>query len=494
MRLRAGTWPWLLAHEVRLAWRGVITGNADLILAVLLIVWLLLHVPAYILMQRVTPDLLAGFGIAVAGLFFWFGITLMLSTAIVLSVNALYDRGDLDLLLSSPLQSSTVFTVRGIGVALSSVFLFAALLLPFAHMGIYHGQFGFVAVYPLLIGVSLGAAGAAFALTLLLARTFGARKARVAGQLLSALVGASLFFVLQTPNLLPDEVRASLMPKLLELLTTGWLGGDSPVWWPVRAVFGDPLSLVATVGVGVGLFVFVVRLTGRAFVSGTQESTTRPSRRTGTSKAARFQQGLRRNVMRKELRLIARDPNLIAKTLLQTLYLLPMLFILLRNSELLDVLAPAIIVLMSGVAGNLAWITISGEESPDLIGSAPVNRESVRWFKAAAALKPIAIVSVPFVGFYLFYAPALALVFVAYLAVALVGAAMTQVWGGKPSPKRDLKQRQKQNMGLNFVELLSTVALAGACYLTFNPSWWAFALVPVGLLAPGLAWTMRQRD
>lgn len=494
MRLRASTWPWLLVHEMRLASRGFFSGNADLMFAILLILWLLLHVPAYLLMPAVTPDLLAGLGIAVAGLLFWFAITLMLSSAIILSVNALYDRGDLDLLLSSPLPTATVFTVRGIGVALSSVLLFAGLLLPFAHMGIYHGQYGFIAVYPLLLGVSLGAAGAAFAMTLFLAQSFGARTARVVGQLLSALIGASLFFVVQSPNFLPDDVRARLMPRLLELLNSGWLAGDSLLWWPVRALFGDPLPLAATVAVGAGLFVVVVRLTGRAFASGTQESTTKPARGDSSSRAVTFLHGLRRTVMRKEWRLIVRDPNLIAKTMLQALYLLPLLFIMLRNAELLDVLAPGIIVLLAGVAGNLAWITISGEESPDLIGSAPVEREQVRWFKAAAALRPIAWVAVPFVGFYLFYAPRLAIVFVAYLALALVGAAMTQVWGGKPAPKRDLKQRQKQNIGLNFVELISTVALAAACYLTFNPSWWAFALVPVGLLAPGMAWTMRRRD
>jgi ABC-2 type transport system permease protein len=276
------------------------------------------------------------------------------------------------------------------------------------------------------------------------------------------------------------------------LLNSGWLAGDSPLWWPIRALFGELLPLIATVAAGAGLFIVVVRFTGRAFVSGTQESTSRPTGRARASGEVRFQHGLRRAVIRKELKLIARDPNLIAKTLLQTLYLLPMLFIMLRNGEILDVLAPGIIVLLAGVAGNLAWITISAEEAPDLIGSAPVNRERVRWYKAAAALKPIVWGAIPFVGFYLFYSPGFALVFVAYLALALVGAAMTQVWGGKPAPKRDLKQRQKQNIGLNLVELISTLALAGACYLTFNPSWWVLVLVPVGLLAPVLAWTMRR--
>ena len=49
-------------------------------------------------------------------------------------------------------------------------------------------------------------------------------------------------------------------------------------------------------------------------------------------------------------------------------------------------------------------------------------------------------------------------------------------------------------MGLNFAELISTVAIAAACYLTLTRSWWALAVLPVGWLAPGIAWIMRRRD
>ena len=67
------------------------------------------------------------------------------------------------------------------------------------------------------------------------------------------------------------------------------------------------------------------------------------------------------------------------------------------------------ILLLAGVAGNLAWITIAAEEAPDLIGGAPVDREKVRWLKAAAALWPIAFIAAPFIVFYLVRAPRLGL-------------------------------------------------------------------------------------
>jgi ABC-2 type transport system permease protein len=479
---------------MRLGWRGIFSGHGDLLLALFVLLWAILHIPAFVAMRNVSADALEGFGILAAGLVFWFAFTLMLSTAVILAVAALYDRGDLDLLISSPIPTSTVFTVRGLGVALHSVALFAGFGLPFAHMGMVHGELGLIAVYPVLAGVALGAAGLGFGLTLVLARSFGARHARVIGHVLSAFIGASVFLLFQIPNLVSDELRAEWTPRILGALSGGWLGSESALWWPVRGLFGDPLAVIGTVVIGGALFVLVVGLTGRAFVTGTQESTTKPARRTSARGEVRFRPGLAQNVMRKELRLILRDPNLVAKTLLQALYLLPLAFIMLRNSDILLVLAPAVIVLLAGMAGNLAWITIAGEEAPDLVGSAPVDREKVRWLKAAAALKPLVFIAAPFVAFYLLRAPRLAPAFIAFLALGLLASAVTQVWGGKPSPQRDLKQRQKQNVGLNFAEIVSTVAIAAACYFTFTGSWWVFAALPIGLLSPGLAWTMRQRD
>ena len=493
MRLRAGSWPWLLFHEMRLAWRGW-SDNIGIIAAVAILLWLIFHIPAFRIMRSVSLTALESGGIQIAGLVFWFGLTLMLSTAVILAVNALHDRGDLDLLVSSPLPTTTIFAVRGAGVALNAVALFALLLLPLAHMGVLRGQTGLVAVYPVLAGIGLGVAGLAFALTLLLVRWFGARRARVIAQVLGALIGALLFLLFQIPNLMSDEAQARLTERLIAAAGSDWFAADSVLWWPVRALFGDPLPMLATIAAGAAIFVVVIRATSRTFVAGTQESVTARPRRAGPKRAARFEQGLARNVMQKELRLILRDPNLIAKTLLQSLYLVPMILILARNAGLMLVIAPAIIMLLAGMAGNLAWITISGEEAPDLVGSAPVDREKVRWLKAAAALRPLAFIALPFLLFYVVRSPGLALIFLVFLALALAASAVIQVFGGKPSPQRDLKQRQKQSVGLNFLEVLGTIAFAGACYLTMTASWWALAAAPVGLLPPAVAWALRRRD
>ena len=493
MSLRPGSPLWLLRHELKLAWRNFSQTSVIFVIAGGLF-WLFFHLAAYQIMRNLSLAALDGPAIIVPGFIVWFGLTLMLSSAVILSVNALYDRGDLDLLISSPLPARTVFAARGVGVAVSAVALPALLVTPFAHAGIFAGQWGLVAVYPMLAAIGLGVAGIAFALTLQLVRWLGARRARVAAQILGALIGASLFLGFQLANFRSrdgDEIQDT---QLMELLNSPWLAPDSLLWWPVRAFFGDPLPLAVMLIAGTTVFVVVVGATSKAFVAGTQQPVTSRARRVTTTATARFERGLVRNVLRKELRLITRDPNLIANTLLQSLYMVPLLLIMARGGNLTLLIGPAAILLLSAMAGNLAWITISAEEAPDLIGSAPVNRDGMRWLKAAAALLLPAALALPFVGYYLVREPLLAPVVVVYIALGLTASAVIQVWGGKPSPQRDLKLRQKQNVGLNLLEVLGAFAITGACALTLRGSWWAAAVLPIGMIAPLIAWFSRRRD
>lgn len=492
--MRPGSPSWLLRHELKLAWRGFSQTSLIFVIAVGFF-WLVFHLAAYQLMRNLTLEALDGPAIVVPGFIILVGLTLVLSSAVILAVNALYDRGDLDLLISSPLPAHTIFAARGVGVAASAIALPAIFITPLAHAGIFAGQWGLIAAYPTLAAIGLGIAGIAFALTLQLVRWLGARRARVAAQILGAVIGAALFLGFQTVNFLSrdnGEPQVAQVNQLTELVNSSWLGPDSLLWWPLRALFGDPLPLAAVLVAGTGLFIVVIRSTSKVFVEGTQQSVTSRARPARTVETAKFQRGLARNILRKELRLIARDPNLIANTLLQGLYLVPIFFILLRNGQVLLTMAPALLLLFSNLTGNLAWITIAGEEALDLIGSAPVNRNGVRWLKALAAVLPVAVLAVPFVVFYLLRAPLLAPVFIVFVVLAVSASAVIQVWGGKPTGQRDLKLRQKQNVFLNILEVFGAVAIAGACYLAMIGSWWTLAPLALGCVAPFVAWLRRR--
>ena len=134
--LKAGSVPWLLAHEVRLAWRGMdgksgekksgLSGSKAVL----------------ILLVGVGLLGLVGGGVGLAFLVWQFPVgpgpmaalivtgamgavlTLMLTHAINASVQALYQRGDLDLLLSSPLKPRVVLTVRLVAIAAATGLLY----------------------------------------------------------------------------------------------------------------------------------------------------------------------------------------------------------------------------------------------------------------------------------------------------------------------------------------------------------------------------------
>jgi len=190
MRGRPGSIPWLFRHELRLQWysagsrkpakdaraqrRPGMAGLATIGLA-----WLALHVIAYFVVARIggidarDPRVM----VAVSALLFGC-MSFMLASALKSSVLVLFERGDLDLLLSSPLPSRSIFTVRLGTVAAGTAALYLFFLAPFAHAGALLGHVGWLAVYPVVLGTASVIACIAMLLTLGLVRLIGARRTR----------------------------------------------------------------------------------------------------------------------------------------------------------------------------------------------------------------------------------------------------------------------------------------------------------------------------
>jgi ABC-2 type transport system permease protein len=156
-------------------------------------------------------------------------------------------------------------------------------------------------------------------------------------------------------------------------------------------------------------------------------------------------------------------------------------------------MAPTIILIASTLASNLAWMTVSGEEAPDLVGSAPVPRERVLWLKVVAALCiPLAICA-PFLLYFATLSAAAFFPFALCLAGALASCAVVQVWAGRPGSGRDLRKRAQASKLLNLVEFFSAGGWAGACYLIMLGWWgWALAAMAFALVGPAVAWLLRR--
>ena len=499
MKLAPGSWPWLLRHELRLAWRDAGGARLRFLIVAGGALWLAYHFAVWTVLRFVVdPTALAPASVVLVGAVLWFVFTLMLSQSITMSVGVFFDRGDLDLLLASPLPPRNVFIVRGLGVAVASVLVYAALLTPFAHVGALTGKLRLLAIYPALAALALLTAAIGMASTIALVRLLGARRARVAAQLLGALVGAALFLALQLNNLVSHERSARWLAQLRAAAEeSGPLGPQSLLWLPLKAMLGEPLALAALTLVGAASFVLVTGAMARRFLAGTQESMTTPAVPTPSLGPVRFRGGLWRVVLVKEWKLIGRDPQLIAHTLLQTLYLLPLILVWVRQATADALLAPAVVMGATTLASGLAWLTVAAEDAPELLASAPVEQSLLRRAKLVAALVPVWLLVSPLAVYLAFSRPLAAAIFTTCVAAATLAAASIQLALPRPGNRRDMRRRAKGNLLGGLLETLTTLGWTALTWCLLSLPQWAWLAALPALGAPAAAWWIgraRRRD
>lgn len=487
-----GSAAWLLQHELRLAWRGIGLRHRWSAGIAVGLLWLAGHAAAYAWLHEMRHAGTPPSVIPMVGGFTVMVMSLMLSQAVLLSVSVLFVRGDLDLLLSSPVPARSVFMVRGLEVAASSCVLYLALCSPVADIGVLTGRPGLLAIYPTLVGLALAMTALGMLLTLWLVRLLGARRARTGAQLLGAFVGASIFLATQGQNMLDDDRQHRLAQLLAHWAEPGGpLSPDSLCWLPGRAMLGETGPLLWVIGLGASSFWLVMALAHRSFVAGARESLHESAPRVlaGTgSGPARMRAGVSLNVMIKEWRLIRRDPQLISQALLQTLYLLPLMFLAFRHHDAMAVVVPGAVLFGTSLAGSLAWITVAAEEAPELIVTAPVDLNRIRRLKVLAALAPVWAMLSPLLVLLLVNDMRLALVFLFCALGGTLSAGTMQLACPRRGDRREMNKRVQGGVLIGLVETFNGIAWAATAYCLISA--WQYlplALLPA-LLGPAAAW------
>jgi ABC-2 type transport system permease protein len=467
-----GSVVWLLRHELRLAWFNAASssnsrggrrpGTATLL--ILAALWLLLHGVAWYVLRRLDGidrtalPLLAAVSTVLA-----VGVTAMVASSLKASVVALFERGDLDLLLSSPLPSRSIFTVRLAAIAAGTAAVFYFLLAPFAHAGLALGQPAWLGLYPAVIGLAVLSACFSMLLTLGLVRSLGARRTRVLAQVLGAVAGALIFLLSQAYAHVSPATQGAVAGWLARLARDGVLGPDSLLWLPARAALGDWPAALALLALSTLAFLATAAFTHRFFVRGLQQAASleqAPRRPAGALRLrVRVRRSLFETVVIKEWRLILRDPQLISQVLLQLIYLVPMCFLIFSDSGIrLEATAAGLSLLCGSLAGSLTWIAIAAEDTPDLLHCAPVPVRAVRLAKlCAAVMPPLLLVALPLLWL-VARAPVAGLIACFSVTAAVWGAALVVLWCGRPGRRSDFKGRGKTNFVSNILEMCSNLA------------------------------------
>jgi ABC-2 type transport system permease protein len=238
----------------------------------------------------------------------------------------------------------------------------------------------YLACYPAWVFLAITAGAAGSALTLLLVRLLGVRRAQTLSQVVATLLGASVFLACQLPAIFLHN--STDRDRLLKLF--GRLLEFPVVTLPARAGRADIGALVLTVLIASAAVVLTSALFSRTFITGLQNLSAIPSAGPRLRRH-RWSEGLWTATFRKDLRLIARDPVLFARTLPQCIFILP-LGIALGRWMGWRVVAPCGFIVGIQLSSALCSITIGGEECWDLIRMSPSSELRLRSAKIAAAM------------------------------------------------------------------------------------------------------------
>lgn len=390
MKLAPGSTLWLLRHELRLQWRN--TSNKVVASFGLLGALALMHLIAIPLsfLLPATKHLPDSVVLALVTSLLWLIGLGMCSRALIMLVQFLYERGDGDLLLTSPIPPRSVISARAWAIVVGLLYEFGGFLWPLVNVFAIMGHVRWLLAYAVLPCLALLATAVSLWLALGLFAWIGARRTRVLAQVVSALLGSSGLLLSQLPQLWAGEERSTLIVELLLHLPED----DDAFWLPARAALG---SSAWAAGVAVALaitsFGLSVGTSGPRITRVLLDARglgTRGKKRVPRSTLPKFRTGVWRALITKELRLLARDAWLITQLFQQNLYLLPLFFGLWQSVARGVPFAWAGMVMASStVAGALAWLAAAAEDAPELLLSAPLAPSTLKRAKLAAALLPV---------------------------------------------------------------------------------------------------------
>ena len=493
------TLAWFARHELRLVWRDAMSmltvGRRKreryvwifvLVFAAVMhgVAWLALG-PLRAGLHVDLPTLIAvSAGLLLSG-------SAMLSQAMESVTRTFYTRSDLELILSSPTPATRLFAVRIGAIGLTVGVMSLLFVGPFIDVLAWHNGPRWLAAYGVIVAVSLTATAAAVTLTAALFQTIGPKRTRLAAQIVAAVIGAAFVIGLQLAAMFSTGTLSRLAFLRSSYALAHAPGLASLFWWPARAALGDGLAFATVILASLAVFVLTTVFYAPRFASYVFSAASiardrvnhRRNRQTFAVRPAAA------TLRRKEWLLLMRDPWLISQSLMQLLYLLPPTVLMWRSftfgGNATALLVPVLIMAAGQLAGGLAWLTISGEDAPDLVQTAPVSRRRLLLAKIEAVIACIAIVFGPFFAGLLIFAPRLAIIAVTGVVASAMSAALIQLWFRAQAKRSQFRRRHTSSRIATFAEAFSSILWAATGGIAAAGSWFAalVALLAIGLLA-----------
>jgi ABC-2 type transport system permease protein len=375
---------------------------------------------------------------------------------------------------------------------------------PFINVLAWRGGAHWLGAYAVAAALGAAAAAIAVALTVALFRTIGPRRTRLIAQVVAAVIGAGFVIGLQMAAILSYGTLSRTAFLRSERLVALAPGLDSALWWPARAMLGEPRALIVVTALSVALLLAAILMFSGRFgehavaaqsvgqagarqrpahvpakaCPGLDPAWTPVRRQEHAQERVGFRTGSpRRALRRKEWVLLRRDPWLVSQTLMQLLYLLPPAVMLWKSfgsgADALVLLVPVLVMGAGQLAGGLAWLAISGEDAPDLVATAPVAPRDIIRAKIEAVLGVILLVFSPFLAALVWLAPYQACVAAAGVVVAAGSATAIQLWFRAQAKRSHFRRRQTSSRMATFAEAFASISWAATAALAAAGMWLA---------------------
>jgi ABC-2 type transport system permease protein len=501
-----GTSLWFAQHEWRLAWRdwlAMMSGGRRkrlrcAVIAIAIFV-IFMHFVAYWMVGRYADaavDRATLVTITGSVLLSWL---LMISQAMESTTRAFYARSDLDLILASPAATEKLFAVRIATVALSMALMALPLAAPFIDILIARGGWRWLGAYGLIAAMGATATALAMGLSVAMFRLIGAKRTRFVAQVVAAVIGAAFVIGLQIAAILSYGTISRVTVLQSHALLAHMPDAGSVIWWPARAALGDGVALLGVLAISLAMLAAVIAIVAPRFgeyaVTAASVDTSpvvqvrRPTAFRATSP--------RRALRTKEWTLLRRDPWLVSQTLMQMLYLIPPAVLLWRSfddgSGAYQLLVPVLVMAAGQLAGGLAWLAISGEDSPDLVASAPIPSGFIVRAKIEAVLGIIVVIFAPLVAALAIASPWHALVTTVGIVIAGAAATSIQLWFRSQAKRSQFRRRQVSSRLATFAEAFSSIGWAATAAVAAASLELAIAPALLALLVVAGTWLMSPR-
>jgi ABC-2 type transport system permease protein len=481
---------WFARHEFRLAWRewlAMMTGGRrrrNRALIALLVFVAIVHLPVYAVIGRFA-DLqfpLDPSSLIVLTATIFLSWALMLSQAIESVTRVFYARADLDLIMSSPAKLTNIFTIRIAAIALTVTSMALLLSAPFIDVLVFLGGARWLTGFGVVAAIGLSAAAAAIAITVWLFRLIGPSRTRLVAQIVSAIIGAGFVIALQVVAVLSYGTLSRFAVLTSDTAARIAPGPDSLIWWPARASLGDLDVMMLLVAGALMILGGVMAVFAPRFADTVATVAANPAVVT-RGRDHTFRPGSRQQALRwKEFLLLRRDPWLLSQSLMQMLYLVPPALMLWRSfsesSTAIVLITPVVVMAAGQLAGGLAWLTISGEDAPDLVATAPLPPSRVTRAKVEVVLVAIAGVFAPLVAALAFASLRQAAVTAIAVMVATASAAAIQLWFRAQAKRSQFRRRQTSSRVATIAEALCSIGWAATSALALT--------IPVAAIVSGV--------